>query len=66
MSTVLLQHAELRHVLARARVVARFYAGKQVTSTAAISVVLDRLDQVALQLASARIALNNGRPRRAA
>jgi hypothetical protein len=47
-------------------VVARFYVGKQVTSTAAVAVVLDRLDQVELQLANARIALNNGRPRRAA
>ncbi|HEY3205758.1 MAG TPA: hypothetical protein VGJ58_02285 [Gaiellaceae bacterium] len=66
MSTVSLQHGELRDVLARARVVARFYVGKQVTSTAAVAVVLDRLDQVELQLANARIALNNGRPRRAA
>jgi hypothetical protein len=62
MATVTLRQAGLREVLARARMVARFYAGKQVSSAAAVTVVLDRLDEVERRLAYARTALNgNGK-----
>jgi hypothetical protein len=60
------QASEWADVLARARQVARFYTGKRVSGRAAVAVVLERLDQVELQLANARIALNGNGKRAAA
>jgi hypothetical protein len=63
--TVPRQRTELEEVLARARRIARFYAGRKVTTRTAVAVVLDRLDEVELRLAHARAALN-GNGKRAA
>ena len=58
--TVLPAKAELKGVLARARAVARFYAGKRVTSVEAVALVLDRLDDAERQLSYVRSAFSNG------
>jgi hypothetical protein len=66
---VKLQHrAEDREVLAHVRQLATFYNGRRpANTTAALMVLIERLDTVERQLAGVRTALNgNGNGRRAA